>query len=412
VSLFWVDETRGLSISYDQLIHDLNNKVSGSAYIYEDNPYDVYTALLHSLIVGYEVTFVDGSLTASEIARLGIEVEEIGREFGTDRLHLKDVSEIISKLNEHDSNWSLSLFTSGTTGKPKKVNHRLHTLKRFVKTGEAYRDNIWALAYHPTHFAALQVFFQAFFNKNRLVYLFGADKRCISELFFQHGITNISATPTFYRSLLSYISSPIHSVHRVTFGGEKFDETLLYRIKHAFPNATVKNIYASTEAGSLFYSSDDKFKIPIEIRPFIRISESNELLVHQSLLGILESAAALENQWYATGDLVECIDQETFKFITRKTEMINVGGYKVNPYEVEREIRGIQGVQDVVVKSQKNRFTGEILVAEIIKSELVSENQIISEINFHLNLQAWMIPRMIKFVDDVAKTKSGKMVRV
>ena len=72
------------------------------------------------------------------------------------------------------------MFTSGTTGQPKKVVHSIQTLTRSVRRGEKYNNQIWAYAYNPTHMAGLQVFFQAFENLNTLINVFN---RTRSEIF-------------------------------------------------------------------------------------------------------------------------------------------------------------------------------------------------------------------------------------
>lgn len=80
--------------------------------------------------------------------------------------------------------------------------------------------------------------------------------------------------------------------------------------------------------------------------------ENNELLVHKDLLGY-SSQIELEDNWYRTGDLVEKNSENEFKFIAQKDEIINVGGYKVNPHEIEEEIKRLDDIVDVVVKGRK-----------------------------------------------------------
>ena len=76
----------------------------------------------------------------------------------------------------HDSRSEITIFTSGTTGQPKKVIHSVMTLTRTVRIAERYKDKIWAFAYNPTHMAGLQVFFQALSNCNTLINVFNASR--------------------------------------------------------------------------------------------------------------------------------------------------------------------------------------------------------------------------------------------
>lgn len=149
-----------------------------------------------------------------------------------------------------------------------------------------------------------------------------------------------------------------------------------------------------------------------EIADKVKISEDNELLIHKSLLGYSHDFQ-LDGEWYRTGDIVEKIDENHFRFFARKTEMINIGGYKVNPHEVENEIKKIDGVIDVLVKARRNKVTGNILIAEIKVEEGIDvenkEKEIITTLTE--KLQNWKIPRIFKFVEEMKTTRTNKKMR-
>ncbi len=256
--------------------------------------------------------------------------------------------------------------------------------------------------------AGVQVFFQALLNGNALIRLFGLNSGDIYAEIEKNNITNISATPTFYR-LLFPCNRTFKSVKRITSGGEKFDKYLTQQIQTFFPNAKITNVYASTEAGSLFASSNDIFTVKLEYLKLVKIKD-NELLIHNSLMGNNEFQK--DNEWYHTGDLIEIISESplTFRFSSRKNEMINVGGYKVNPQEVEEAILMIEGIKNAYVYAKKNSILGNIVCCEV-----VSENKDIKDafIRKHLqeNIQEFKIPRIIKFVDSISTTRTGKLKR-
>lgn len=110
------------------------------------------------------------------------------------------MQEVIEALQQSISD--ITIFTSGTTGQPRKVVHAVQTLTRFVRLGNRYAGQIWAYAYNPAHMAGLQVFFQAFENLNTLVNVFNLTRSEVYLLIGKYAITHISATPTFYRLLL------------------------------------------------------------------------------------------------------------------------------------------------------------------------------------------------------------------
>ena len=131
------------------------------------------------------------------------------------------------------------------------------------------------------------MFFQAFMNQNFLVNVFNKSRAEVYELIENESVTHVSATPTFYRLLLPF-EKAYQTVLRVTLGGEKSDKKLYDSIEKIFPNAKINNVYASTEAGTLFAAKGDCFQIPVAICDKFLIQEE-ELLIHKSLLGQSES---------------------------------------------------------------------------------------------------------------------------
>lgn len=401
-------------ISYDQFIADLNELTYYSNYLYvpSNRPYEVFLSIVHSKVHGYPIELLDGDFSDIELENLGIQKEDITKvQKVKDQMKIINFQQLFQKMSDK-SEWQLTLYTSGTTGRPKKVIHSWETITRTVKLHTKFEDDVWGFCYNPTHMAGLQVFFQALLNQNTIVYLFDVALHRIPSLFKKYCITNISATPTFYRNIIPYIKKRVfESVRRVTFGGEKYDVNLENDINFIFPNAKTANIYASTEAGSLFNAHADLFEIDGKIQNLIKINKDNELLIHSSLLGNFN--AELSNAWFNTGDLVEMVDQSHFKFISRLSEMINVGGYKVNPIEIEEILLKVPGVIDVLVKARENRVTGQIIVADILKEDTFDGKELKKEIKkfASAHLQEWKVPRIITFIHHIPKTRTGKKDR-
>ncbi|WP_107947371.1 class I adenylate-forming enzyme family protein [Lysinibacillus parviboronicapiens] len=404
-----------IAYTYEKLLLDLNNKENESPYLYvkDNHPYDVFLGIIHSLLFDYSIEVLDGDFSDKEIIELGINVNALTLTTKLkERFFFQKIEAVMRRIKDIE-NWQLTLYTSGTTGRPKKMSHSFHTLTRNVKLHRKFDNDVWAFAYNPTHMAGLQVFFQAFLNQNTLIYVFGESMKRASELIEDYEVTNISATATFYRNVLPYLQGNTYSlVKRVTFGGEKFDLFLENKLKGVFPNAKMINIYASTEAGSLFTAQSDTFEIREEHQQWVKITTQKELCIHRSLLGH-SASLSLDDEWFHTGDLVEMDDETHFKFLSRQSDMINVGGYKVNPLEVESLLVQVPGVIDIVVKSKKNSVTGELLVADVIKSDDIDEKELKKEIKQFAttHLQEWKVPRIIKFVDELPSTRTGKKVR-
>lgn len=401
--------------TYDRLLADVMkmNRWSSYVYIKDNEPYAIFLSIIHSLVYDYPIEVLDGDFSEEELQELKIDRNDLTRVNKVENpIVFQNVNSLVTRVEDAER-WRLTLYTSGTTGRPKKVGHSFSTLARNVKKHEKFSNDVWAFAYNPTHMAGLQVFFQAFLNQNTIVYLFGSPLKMLPDLIDKYKVTSISATPTFYRNALPYLEGKVFaSVKQVTFGGEKYDSSLEKKITSTFQHAKINNIYATTEAGSLFTARGDLFEIRQEHRSLVKVTEQNELLIHQSLLG--ESTSfKLKEEWFQTGDLVEWIDDTHFKFMSRQSDMINIGGYKVNPIEVENILSQMPEIQDVLVKGKKNSVTGEILVADVVKIAEVDGKELKRTIKQFASshLQQWKVPRIIKFVDELPMTRTGKKVR-
>ncbi|MBW7896411.1 MAG: acyl--CoA ligase [Opitutaceae bacterium] len=346
--------------------------------------------LCHALVAEVEMTLVDPLFHPGELAQLGIDATQ----FATVRW-VPGRSELVRselmRLAGGGSRMRLGLFTSGSTGVPSRVEHSLGTLARNVRIGARHAADIWALTFRPTHIAGVQVWLQALANGNTLVDLTGVPPREALEAMAVHGVTHISASPTYYRSLLG-TRMALPGVRSVSLGGELVSSELLSQLRPLFPAARIHNIYASTEAGTLLESAGDLFRIPDDKRTVIEIKDCR-LHVHRSLLGKVDEKQKTESghqnaasgvqtamphesqlsafnfqlsEWYDTGDLVDEVEPGHFRFVARERDWANIGGTKVNPHEVEEAIREHPGVKEARVSAQLSSVTGQLLAAEVV----------------------------------------------
>lgn len=398
---------KGKTYSYDDLLGSLNDGTTYYPYYKTSDIYSFFVNLVKALASSKPLVLLDSDINTNEID--GLDVNKVNMAESIPPLSCAGMDEVLAMVQNSKS--KITIFTSGTTGQPKEVVHSISTLTRSVRVGEKYRNQTWAYAYNPTHMAGLQVFFQAFENLNTLVNVFNQPREYVYHQIQENAITHISATPTFYRLLLPY-ERAYENVVRVTLGGEKSDQHLYDSIKKIFPNARINNVYASTEAGTLFASKGDCFQIPELARDKYKVVDG-ELLIHKSLLGSSSSFKFTED-FYHSGDLIEWVDETAglFRFKSRKNELINVGGYKVNPNEVETAIMDIEGVKQAMVYGRANSILGNVLCAEVVL-EPGSEMQEL-DIKKHLSslLQDFKIPRKIKFVDEISLTRTGKKKRL
>lgn len=410
MNIFLKDIDNDRLVTWDFLIDDISNTSIYNPYCKSADYYTVFKHIILSLLIDEEIILLDSDFTESELINLTgySDYAEFIKPFAKSTAPiLGNQKELIEKLSNPSENWRITLFTSGTTGIPKKVSHDFKSITRFVKVSERNEKSIWGFAYNPTHMAGIQVFFQALLNGNSIIRLFGLNTKDIYDEINKNRISHISATPTFYRLLLPY-NETFASVERITSGGEKFNDKTFKQLNEIFPNAKITNVYASTEAGTLFASQNDIFSISPEYEQLIHI-QNNELLIHRSLMG---STGTNIEEWYNTGDIIEIVSQKplNFRFVNRKSEMINIGGYKVNPLEVEEAILTLSGIKNVRVFPKQNSVLGNIICCEVVSnSNQLTESSIRTFLQ--AKIQEFKIPRIIRFVDSLSTTRTGKLKR-
>ena len=397
----------GKQYSYFDLLKAINDGTTYYPYYKTSDVFTYFVNLIKALSAGQPLVLLDSDINPSEID--GLDESKVNVEEGIEPVSFQNMDEAVAAVQNSKS--EITIFTSGTTGQPKKVVHSIATLTRSVRIGDRYKGQIWAFAYNPTHMAGLQVFFQAFENQNTLVNVFNQSREYVYQQIRDNGITHISATPTFYRLLLPY-EQAYESVIRVTLGGEKSDQHLYDSIMKIFPNAKINNVYASTEAGSLFAAKGDCFQIPEAIRDQFKVVDE-ELLIHKSLLGSSESFKFTDD-FYHSGDLIEWVDKDSglFRFKSRKNELINVGGYKVNPGEVEDAIMAMDGVRQALVYGKANSILGNVLCADVRLEDGFTLTELDIKKQLASQLQDFKIPRRIKFVEEMSLTRTGKLKRI
>lgn len=401
----------GKEYSYKDLLDHLNNLEQVSHYVYEksQNPFYIFAKIIHSIIFNYSIEILDGDFSEQELENMNINKENLTQNIDLKFNKLiKTVEELIEMVKYSSEMWNVALYTSGTTGYPKKNIHNFKSLTRNVRISQKHKSDVWGFAYNPTHMAGLQVFFQAFLNLNTIVYLFGKEHIYFKDSCNKYSITHISSTPTFMTFILSVSGEQSYStVRRVTFGGEKLTNNILLKINYFFPNAKIRNIYASTEFGSLLESDGEIFKIPQKFSEFIKVVDK-ELLINTKLMN------SNEETWFSTGDLVEQFEDGSFKFSSRNTDIINIGGYNVNLIEIEDLLLQLPFIQEVVIYSMPNNLIGNILAAKIVLIKgMDKQSEVLKNIKKYLreNLQKWKVPRVIEIVENIEKNRTGKKVR-
>jgi acyl-coenzyme A synthetase/AMP-(fatty) acid ligase len=360
--------------------------------------------LIDNSVITYKelISLINGEINTEYLSEFELLlINKIKYLTGNNILNFDDLIEKIKSSSNQ-----ITLETSGTTGLPKVINHTIQSITKNIKISDDRCNDIWGFTYNPNKMAGYQVLFQAILNGNTIVNLFKYQFEEISNRIQKYSITHISATPTFYKLLTSEAIDYLNVKH-ISLGGEGSDLETHRKIQKRFPNAKIKNIYASTEVSSLLASEGEYFKISEYNKEFIKVSDG-KLKVHRNLVGN-SNDITFDGDWYDTGDLIEMIDSTKFKIVGREGNLINIGGYQVNPIYIENKINEIEYVKLSNVYSKSNSILGNILVCDIVLFVYKSVADIKTDIKRLLN--EYEVPTKINIVDEIKINENGKISR-
>jgi acyl-CoA synthetase (AMP-forming)/AMP-acid ligase II len=212
-------------------------------------------------------------------------------------------------------------------------------------------------------------------------------------------------------------SRDLSSLEVITYGTEPMPESLLKRLHATFPNAKLQQTYGLSEVGILRSKSrsDDSLWMKIGGEGFqTRVVDGMlEIKAQSAMLGYFNHPSPFTaDGWFKTGDLVEQ-DGEYFRVLGRASEMINVGGEKVHPAEVEGVLGEIPGVLEATVSGEKNMLTGQLVCARVrlAGKESAAEFRVRMRTYLHGKLAPFKIPQKVVVVDQPLHSERFKKSR-
>jgi len=313
------------------------------------------------------------------------------------------------------------LMTSGTTGAPKMVVHTLATLTSAIVPAPPQE---WATFYDIRRYGGLQIFLRALAGSGSLT--LRGDEGTIEDFLMrcgEAGVTHISGTPSHWRRVLMSQGAQQFDPRYVRLSGEIADGAVLTALAARYPRAGVAHAYASTEAGVGFSVDDGLPGFPaswLEAPP-----GSVAMRVVEDSLRLRSPGAALrylgenppelrdEDGFVDTGDLVER-RAERYHFVGRGNGIINIGGAKVHPEEVEAVINMQAGVRASLVKARRNPITGALVAADVVVDAGVAADDALRAAIIaacRQKLAPHKAPALVRFVPALAMTAGGKLAR-
>jgi acyl-coenzyme A synthetase/AMP-(fatty) acid ligase len=311
------------------------------------------------------------------------------------------------------------LPTSGTSGPPKLAVHTLATLVGAIQPAPPQE---WATFYDIRRYGGLQIFLRALSGRGSLQVASPAEPiDAFLTRLGASGITHISGTPTHWRkALISGAASRI-APHYIRLSGEIADESVLQGVAAAFPQARVEHAYASTEAGVGFAVADGRAGFPAA---WLEREGEVELKLIDGALHIRSPRRALRligadaplvdgDGFLDTGDMIEVRGERCY-FLGRRGGIINVGGAKAHPEEIEAVLNALPPVRHARVFARPSPITGALVAAEIVLNDPSTasrelEREILAAAR--ARLPAHMAPARLRFVADLAMSDAGKLSR-
>tara|TARA_X000000950_G_scaffold119545_1_gene149789 strand:+ start:6191 stop:7531 length:1341 start_codon:yes stop_codon:yes gene_type:complete len=382
-----------ISYSFDDLSSQiaeykeiLENKIAVHDVVIIDSDYSFYSiSLLFSMsyfscivipIVKTTESEFDAKVKASS-ANLIISIDS------TNQLSFHTITKEKSEYQGYtritsQDNCGIVLFSSGTTGAPKVMVHNFsHLLQNFTPP-RRQKTLKFLLFLMFDHIGGLNTLLSCLNNGSPIVIPEKRNPSDILLLIENSRVQVLPTSPTFLNLML--LSEDFHkrdltSLKMITYGTERMPQVLLSRINKFLPNIKLLQTFGTSETGILktqsksstslyFKIADDKIQYKIE-NDELFLKSKNAVNEYKGL----SSDKFTDDGWFATGDIVQLDDEGYMKIVGRISKIINVGGLKVSPTEVEEVINSVDGVVDASVFAKDNAITGQMVFARVVVIE-------------------------------------------
>jgi acyl-CoA synthetase (AMP-forming)/AMP-acid ligase II len=254
-------------------------------------------------------------------------------------------------------------FSSGTTGRPKAI---LHDFNNFLARYAVRRAPLRALNFLLfDHAGGINTMLHTLFNSGVVVVPSGRTSESVAADMIKYDVELLPATPTFLRMMLLdgvFDSMAFPKLRIVTYGTERMDQGTLDRLCAKLPNVDFRQTYGLSELGVFQVRSKARDSLWMQIggKGIETRIVDNVLQIRSEnrMLGYLNAPDPFVDGWYDTGDIVET-DGDFFRVIGRATEILNVGGLKILPGEIERVALLYPDVLRAKASGVPNPITGQ-----------------------------------------------------
>lgn len=312
------------------------------------------------------------------------------------------------------------LFSSGTSGVPKGILHDFEKLIPQPKNNNKKLTTISFLLFD--HIGGLNTLLFQMANLGNTILINSRNPELIGEIISKYKIELLPTTPSFLNLFLLgkiYEKYDLSSLKIISYGTEVMPENTLKKLTQIFPKVKFKQTYGLTEVGII--SSKDKkdndnwLMLNSDIAKYKVVNDILYIKTENSMLGYINAPSPFDEEgWFYTGDKVTLKDGY-YKILGRETELINIGGQKVYPYEIENLILELPEIEEVLIYSESNFLLGSILIAKIKLSNCDKTNFEVKKLiqNYLKNKVAdYKIPLKFEITKSSLINKRMKKIRI
>jgi acyl-coenzyme A synthetase/AMP-(fatty) acid ligase len=325
------------------------------------------------------------------------------------------------------------LLTSGSTGQPKLVAHTLDSLAGHVHDPAAPgRGKVWGTFYDIRRYGGLQILLRALCgNASLLMAEPGESVAAFLARAAAVGVTHLTGTPSHWRAVLMSGQVGRIAPAYVRLSGEIADQAILDGLRAAYPQARIVHAFASTEAGLAFEVADGIAGVPAQLLQSAAAGAADGIELRLEEGSLLVRSARTASAYLGEGtplrrtdgfvdtqDVLE-LREGRYHFLGRRGGVINIGGLKCHPEEIESVINRHPAVRGSVVKARRNPLLGSIVVADVVLQpddpaaaaadpDLV-RRQILEDCR--RTLSAHKVPAAIRIVPSLDLSPAGKLQR-